>query len=181
MTAVNAEGGAVSGVELKLRSTVEVPVVVSDADSKRTFLSLLERESFPRSFVDRADGASLSCSGFTIHLGMAKPLDDDGLACGPVLVHPSYDHRATFEAVRAHDGYPDPDGIAWGFMVNSAVDPSLAPAGRSYVDIVVPGVPYEFMGRWGVEGGVRGEKYGSMKEQYAEVVVDAVSRRSPNW
>lgn len=180
VTSVNISDGRVDEVELMPRTRVKTETVISDADCKRTFLNLLERESFPRAFVERLEEGEVSASGFVIHLGMAKALDDPGLACGPVFVQPSYDHREVFEELGVSDRYPDPARLAFCLMVHSALDPSLAPEGRTCLDIMVPAVPYEFKKRWGVEGGVRGERYIKTKEKYAEVVVAAVSRAFPD-
>lgn len=179
-TAINAEGGVVCGVELQPRTKIETSVVVSDADSRRTFLSLADRQRLPHAFLGRVEEGPVSISGFTIHLGMAKTIEDPGFANGPVLVQPSYDHRSMYEAVRAAGDYPDPERISWGVTVHSAMDPTLAPEGKSCLDIVVPGVPYGFMERWGIEGGVRGDRYRAIKEKYAEAVVEAVSGRFPD-
>ncbi len=177
VTSVNSDEGRVSEVELMPRSKVSTGVVVSDADSRRTFLTLCRHEDFPRSFLERQEEGVLSTTGFTIHLGMAKEIDEAGLAGGPVLFFPSYDHREMFEELSAADRFPDPEKLPFGLMVPSAHDPGLAPKGCSCLEIFVPGVPYGFRGRWGVEGGVRGDKYVKTKEKYAEVVVEAVSRR----
>jgi phytoene dehydrogenase-like protein len=46
---------------------------------------------------------------------------------------------------------------------------------------MVPAAPYEFKDRWGAEeGGRLGERYRSIKEKYAEVLVEAVSSAFPD-
>jgi prolycopene isomerase len=178
-TAVNTEHGRVSEVETHPRARLSTPVVVSDADSKRTFLKLIDRENFTSRFVEKMDEGPVSMTGFVIHLGMAREAPD--LAGGVTFVQPSYDDRETLEEHGAVDRYPDPAKLRWSIMAHSAADPSLAPVGKSCIDVLVPAVPYRFMKRWGVEpGGVRGERYQEIKEKYAEVVTESVRMAFPD-
>lgn len=181
VTSINTEQGRVSEVEIIPRAKVETGVVVSNVDTRRTFMKLVDRENFTRAFLDRIDESPLSMTGFVIHLGMRKKVEDPDFACGSIFFQPSYDEREMVEAVSSRDAYPDPEKLRWGMSLPSLIDPTLAPEGCTNLDILVPAVPYQFMRRWGVEeGGKRGEKYRAIKEKYAEVVVDAVSRVFPD-
>lgn len=181
VTSVNTEGGRVSEVEMHPRAAVNTPTVVSNCNTKRTFLGMVDRESFNRAFLDKLEERPLSITGFVVHLGMAKRIEDERFAGGSVLVQPSYDLRETFEELAVTDRYPDPGKICFMATVPSMQDPTVAPEGKTCMDLLVPGVPYDFMSRWGVErGGVRGERYRSIKEKYAEVVVEAARRMFPD-
>lgn len=179
VTSINTEQGRISEVEIVPRVKVATETVVSDVDTRRTFLRLVDRENFSGSFLDRIEAQRLSMSGFVIHLGMAR-VPDEEFGCGSIFFQPSYDHRETYGALTATRDFPDPESISWTVMVHSMQDPGLAPEGGSCMDVLVPAVPYDFMGRWGVEeGGRRGEAYRSTKEKYAEAVVESVSRVFP--
>ncbi|MCG2795200.1 MAG: NAD(P)/FAD-dependent oxidoreductase [Actinomycetia bacterium] len=180
VTSVNTEHGRVSEVEMHPRAIVTTPVVVSNCDTRRTFFRLVDRENFTEAFLEKLEKRQLSTSGLVVHLGMAKKIEDEAFACGSVLVQPSYDLREAVEEISVTDRYPDPGKIGFMVTIPSMVDPDLAPEGKTCLDLLVPGVPYDFMGRWGVEsGGVRGERYRSIKEKYAEVVVEAARRAFP--
>lgn len=180
VTSVNTENGRVSEVEMHPRAIVKTPVVISNCDTRRTFLRLADRENFTGAFLEKLEKRQLSTSGLVVHLGMAKEIKDETFACGSVLVQPSYDLREAFEEISVTDRYPDPGKIGFMVTIPSMVDPTLAPEGKTCLDLLVPGVPYDFMGRWGIEsGGVRGERYRSIKEKYAEVVVEAARRAFP--
>ncbi|MHB8894975.1 MAG: phytoene desaturase family protein [Candidatus Geothermincolia bacterium] len=180
VTSINTDKGRVSEVEMVPRAKVSTEFVVSDADSKRTLLRLLDRENFTTTFLERVDEAPVSLTGFVVHLGLGKKLGPE-FAGGPLMVSPSYDEREMLEEVSVKTRYPESGKIRWSMMAPSMVDPSLAPHGKTCLDVIVPCVPYNFMRRWGVEeGGVRGEKYKGIKEKYAEVVVDAVARTFPD-
>jgi phytoene dehydrogenase-like protein len=180
VTSINTDRGQVTEVEMVPRARVTTDVVVSDADSKRTFMRMLDRETLPATFLDKVDEAPVSMTGLVVHLGLAKKLPEE-FTGGPITVSPSYDEQEMIEAVSSKTAYPDAGRMRWSMMAPSTVDDSLAPGGKTCMDIIVPGVPYNFMRRWGVqEGGVRGEKYQGIKEKYAEVAVDAVARTFPD-
>lgn len=180
VTSVNTENRRVSEVEMTPRSRVSADAVVSDADGKRTFLKLLDRENFSQAFLDRRDEGPVSMTGLVVHLGMRKKLGDE-FGGGAIMVQPSYDEREMLAEVSVTDRFPEAGKIRWGIMAPLLIDESLAPRGKSCMDINVPAVPYRFMNRWGVEaGGVRGEKYRGIKERYAELAVEAVSRTFPH-
>ena len=177
---INTSEGRVATVDTRARSAIRAGVVVSDVDTKRTFLHLLDRENFTRAFLERVEGMRMSVSGFAVHLGVAREAEDARLGCGTIFVRPSYDERETLAAVASVEEFPDPAAIGFSLMVHSMQDPSLAPEGKSCLEVIVPGVPYGFMDRWGVEpGGEKGRRYQHLKEKYAEVVVDAVRLAFP--
>lgn len=177
---VDTEAGRVSEVELNPRTKVRTPVVVSDVDSARTFLRILGREGFSRAFIERVEERRVSLSGFAIHIGMARRIEEPEFSGGPVLVHPSYDHREMLDHVSGREEFPEPGRLPWVMMSHSIHDGSLAPSGSSTLNIMVPGVPYAFKNRWGAgEGGARGDEYRGIKERYAEVLVEAVASRFP--
>lgn len=179
-TAITTERARVTGVETMPRMKVASEVVVSDIDSKRTFIKLVGRENFSTSFLEKTDELPVSITGLVVHLGMRKRLPDE-FAGGPIFVQPSYDQAEMLEEVGVRDRYPDPAKIRWSMMAPSMSDESLAPEGCSSIDITVPAVPYRFMNRWGVEpGGLRGPKYEEIKEKYAELAVRAAGLAFPD-
>jgi all-trans-retinol 13,14-reductase len=181
VVSINTDQGKVSEVEMQPRARVSTDAAVSDGDTRRTFMRLLNRENFSAAFLDRIEGQDLSMSGVVIHLGMAKKVDDERLQGGVAIVQPSYDMRENYDELTVSDRYPDPEKLSYSIMAHSFYDPSLAPEGKCSIDVVVPGAPYNFMERWGVEeGGKRGRAYQSIKEKYSEVVVEAVSRTFPD-
>lgn len=180
VTSINTEKGHVAEVEMVPRAKVTAESVVSDADTKRTFLRLLDRENLPTTFLERVDDAPISMTGFVIHLGLGKRVGPE-FESGPLFVSPSYDEADMLEEIAVKTRYPEAGKIRWSMMVPSAVDHSLAPAGKTCLDIIVPCVPYNFMRRWGVEeGGVRGQRYKGIKERYAEVIIEAVAMTFPD-
>lgn len=179
--AITVSQGAVAGVVAGEQSEIKTGIVVSDVDTKRTFLRLISPQNLHGSFLEGIKECPMSVSGFVMHLGMNHTIDDPGLACGSIFIQPSYEVDEMLEEVRAIDRYPDPGKIRWFMMVHSLQDPSLAPGGKTCLEIVVPSVPYDFMDHWGVEEGRRSSiRYRHIKDEYAEVVVEAVRKTFPD-
>jgi phytoene dehydrogenase-like protein len=171
----------VTGALIHPGDRVTTSVVVSDADTKLTFLDLVEDGNFTAAFLERVRGYHMSASGFAIHLGIGKVIDDPGLSCGCMFVQPSYDHGEMLDEIRVTDRHPDPAKLRWMVAVHSMQDPSLAPEGKTSLEILVPSVPRDFRRSWGVEeGGRLGERYRRNKEGYAEVVIEAVRSTFPD-
>jgi len=173
--------GMVTGALIHPGDRVTTSVVVSDADTKRTFLDLVDEENFTRAFLDRVREYRMSSSGLSIHLGIGKEITDKDLSCGCVFVQPSYDHREMLDEIRVADKPPDPARLRFMVAIHSIQDPSLAPEGKTSLEILVPSVPHDFKRRWGIdEGGRLGERYRRTKEGYAEVVIEAVRSVFPS-
>ena len=104
-----ADGRAV-GVALADGKRVKARAVVSNADIRRTFLELVDRDALPARFAERLAAAAPGPSAFMVHLGVDYVPD-----CRPAL-H-LVDQRI-------------------GVEVLTKVDPSAAPAGHSTVGII---------------------------------------------
>ena len=177
---VNVEEGRVVTVDTEAQPGIRAAAVISDADTRSTFLRLLDPEDLTGAFVEAVETRAPSHSGFTMHLGLAGPVDLREFAGGTVSVRPTYDHSETLEAISSVEDYPDPEKLAFDVTVHSLMDPSLAPEDKACLSIQVPGVPYRFMERWGVgTGGLKGRRYKGVSEKYAEIVVEAVRRAFP--
>ncbi|MCJ7745441.1 MAG: NAD(P)/FAD-dependent oxidoreductase [Actinobacteria bacterium] len=181
VTRIITEQGMVTGALVHPGERVTTSVVVSDADTKLTFLDLVEEGNFTRAFLDRVQGYRMSASGFVIHLGISKVVDDKDLSCGCIFVQPSYDHREMLDESRVTERHPDPAKLRWMVAIHSLQDPSLAPEGKTSLEILVPSVPRDFKRNWNLdEGGRLGERYRRTKEGYAEVVIEAVRSVFPS-
>jgi phytoene dehydrogenase-like protein len=68
---IRVEGGRVAGVELaKGGERIDAPIVVSNADLKRTVLELVGEGHFPASFVERVRSFRMSLPLFTTYLDL---------------------------------------------------------------------------------------------------------------
>ncbi|MFN8484143.1 MAG: NAD(P)/FAD-dependent oxidoreductase [Anaerolineae bacterium] len=106
------EDGRVRGVVLVNGETHAAPVVVSNADFKRTVDDLVGHDALPADYVARLDALEPSASAFEVFLG---------LDCVPDIAPMVMLER---------------DGQGVGIMTPSKVDPSIAPPGHASVTLL---------------------------------------------
>jgi phytoene dehydrogenase-like protein len=153
---IEVERGRVRGVTLEDGTTIEAATVVSGADPQRTLLGLTPRESLPDELVRELEGLDFRSPSLKINLALdALPSfrGRSGDAAGP-------EHRGTIHlgartldeldaafAAAERGGLPARPLIE--LTLPSALDPSLAPAGRHVASMFVQYAPYELAGsRW---------------------------------
>jgi phytoene dehydrogenase-like protein len=137
-------------VVLEGGETVRAPVVVSNADPKRTLA--LCREGVPSSFRDRVEQWRTASPVLKINCGLSRlptfPQAHPGVEPHRAMVTISTgieDTQAAYEASRR--GAPSP---AWcELYFHTAYDPSVAPPGRQAMSVFAQYVPYQLdRGDW---------------------------------
>ncbi|MDH6703327.1 all-trans-retinol 13,14-reductase [Kitasatospora sp. MAA19] len=174
------EDGRATGVELSDGQRVSAPLVISNADYRRTVLDLCGgEEAFPAELVARTREATMRASGVSVYVALDTELP--GVPNANIWWHDSDDMEAAHAAMTeryARDGSLD-SLPALTFSFASAKDPNAAavcPPGHSNFQIMTTSLPgYEF---WGVQGGpVDGEPYRrnsaylARKQQVTELMV----------
>jgi phytoene dehydrogenase-like protein len=182
------EGGRVTGVELEQshlgRRVVRTPIVVSNADIKRTFTELVAADALRPRTVAAAHGWEMSPALGVVYLGVRRDLRAAGLANSNYWVFPGYDLERPYAAARA--GAFDPEPICY-LSLTSMKDPQnprIAPPGVANLQLmtIVPSRPEA----WGttaaeVQDGRyrRSEGYQWAKRQLAERLLDQAERVLP--
>lgn len=163
--------GRATGVELATGETIPARVVVSTADPKRTFLSLADPLVLGADFVLRVRNySSQGCvTKVNIALDAAPQLPALGGGVAPHLqIAPSLEYIE-----RAYDDAKHGDVSESPFLdvvVPTAVDPSLAPAGKHILSALVQYTPYHLKnGTWA-----------DRREELGERVLDLLQRHVPN-
>lgn len=159
--------GKASGVLLADGTKVESNFVVSNADYKKTFLSLLQEDAIPGRFRDRVREAQVCESFFTAFLGVGLPPEKLIPFRAPHTLHfPTYMY-VDFDKAAKDPAYFQK---AWQCIsVPSLLDPDLAPKGKSVV-AVRTWTTAHYQNGW--EGGIwDGEQSSSYKK-----LVDRVGR-----
>ena len=105
------EEGRATGVVLGDGRTIRATAVVSNADIKRTFLELADRDCLPPDFCRRLETAAPSNSAFSVHLGLDFVPD----------IQPA-----------THISVP----MGLGLALMSKLDPSAAPAGHATLTLI---------------------------------------------
>ncbi len=174
---VLTRGGAATGVVLENGDEYAAKVVISNADPKRTFLSLVERSALPAEFVAQIESYQCEGSSFKLNLALNELPDYTafpGAALGP-------QHRGTTHIC------PDLDYLerAWDdakygmpserplleITIPTAYDSSLAPPGKHVMGVFVQYAPYRLREplRWEDE-----------KERFVQRVIDILAAYAPN-
>lgn len=167
--------GRASGVALVDGEELHAPIVMSNADPKRTFLGLLDRSDLPESFVGaieayRCNGTSIKINLAVSELPMVRGLPEGGVQpfhTGIMELNP-FLADMDWQQAQAVQGMPaDPAHIEVCFP--TVHDPSLAPEGKHIMTIDVNSQPYT----------LKESSWDTIKERRADRVIEEMARYFP--
>jgi phytoene dehydrogenase-like protein len=183
---VRVEGGRVAGVVLgRDRGVVDAPVVVSNADLKRTVLELVGPEHFAPETVQRVREFRMSLPLFVVYLGLDMDLVAAGLANTNHFLWGGWDIERIYADLEA-GRLPDDDMVyVTAASLKDPENPRLAPPGHANVQIMTV-VPRDYA-RWHVaeeptRGGYyrRDPLYRRRKQELLERLVATAARVVPD-
>jgi phytoene dehydrogenase-like protein len=159
------------GVELSDGELVRAPVVVSNADPKRT-LAMLDSGSVPSGYRERLERWDVRSAVVKLNAGLRRlpafTADRDGIAHrAMVSITPGPD--AAQEAIEACARGEPRIGYAELYF-QTAHDPSVAPPGRHTMSVFAQYAPYDLAG-----GG-----WDRRREEIGEMILAAISRYAPD-
>ena len=165
------EGDRAAGVELESGDRIAADAVVSNADPKATFLSLLGAEHLDTGFVRRV--SNLRMNGLTAKLHLVL----DGLPSVPglgaaelgarLVIAPGIDD---LERAFNHTKYGEySERPAMEITIPTISDPSLAPEGRHVLSAVVLYAPYRLKGGWD-----------AARDAFMELAIDTLASYAPD-
>ena len=178
------ENGAVRGVAMLDGSEYRSDVVVSNADPKVTFLSLVDQKELPEEFVKRVNNFRFSSSSYKLNLllnGLPNftAYPNRGNAPGPQHGGSVYMGSDTYEMMELSF-----DDVKYGrasrepivsLTIPSAVDKTLAPEGMYVAGCFVHHAPLELNGTtWDAEKPKFEDRIISRIEQYAPNIRDII-------
>jgi len=182
---IRVEDGRVAGVVLgKTGAEIDAPIVVSNADLKRTVTQLVGEQHFSPAIVERVHAYRMSFPLFVVYLGLDVDLVARGVPNTNYFVWGSYDIEGVYRKLEAGE-IPDDDFVY--IALTSLKDPhsrTLAPPGHSNLQIMTV-VPREYA-YWGVgkgpaDGGSyhRDAEYRRRKHALTERLITAAERVLP--
>jgi len=170
------EGGRARGVILADGAKIECDIVASTVDAHHTFERFLAPDDLPEDFRRAVAGIDYASASAKINLALNEPPQftcaaESGLAPhhrGTMHISPTLDYLE-----RAYDdakyGRPSRQAVLEMTMA-SAVDDTLAPAGKHVMSIFVQFAPYNLAeGSWDEE-----------KERFADRCIAEIGRYAPN-
>ena len=169
--------GAVTGVALTNGDELAARVVASNADANVTFNRLLDNRLLPPSFAEAVNRISYDSASLKINVALSEL--PDFKACPGT--RPGPQHRGTIHICpdldyleRAYDdakyGRPSANPIL-ECTIPSAVDPTVAPAGKHLMSMFIQYAPYK----------LRGGNWDALKESFADRCFDLLSEYAPNF
>ena len=171
---VALSNGNARGVILESGEEIGAKVVVSGADPRRTFLTLVGAAHLPADFVESIERYRFRGASGKVNLALSEPPNFTCLpGAGPHLrgaisISPSVDYLE-----RAYD-----DGKYGEFsrrpymdiVIPSMIDPEMAPPGKHVMSIFVQYAPYQLNGGW----------TDARREAFGDTVIDTLAEYAPN-
>jgi phytoene dehydrogenase-like protein len=182
---VRIERGSVAGVELGgTGGGVNAPVVVSDADLKRTVTELVGEAHFRPETVERVRGYRMTLPLFVVYLGVELDLVARGLPNTNWVLWGTYDIEDVYRALE-EGRVPDEDFVyATVASLKDPGNPRLAPPGHANLQVMTL-VPRDYA-LWHVTPGNVGSgayhrdlEYRQRKAALAERLIRAAERIIP--
>jgi prolycopene isomerase len=140
VTKILVADGRAQGVALADGRRVRAPVVISNADARQTFDTLIGAEHLPPPFVRRLHKMEPSLSAFALYGATTLDLRQSDLV-HETFLNRHWDHEETYRDILA--GKP---GGMW-LSIPTLADPSLAPPGEHLV-ILTSLAPYDIGQPW---------------------------------
>ena len=170
------ERGRVTGVELADGEVLEADVVVSNADPKRTFLTLVDEEDLNKEFLRGIRGLNTNSASLKFHCALNE-LPDFSAYLGPdfdpkhlasIKICPSLDYyQASWEDARGGRASRYP---VMQVQIPTVYDPTLAPEGHHVMSMWVYYQPAK----------IKGGTWSDEKEAVGERLIDELSQYAPN-
>lgn len=165
------ENGRVAGVETESGKRFDSLTVVSNADPKKTVMSLVGARHFETRFTHRIHHLRSGGSAAKLHLALKGLPDIDGLEQkdlgGRLLVAPDDDYvERAFNPVKYGEMSAEP---VIEITLPSLHDQALAPPGKHILSAVVQFVPHDLSEGWTE----------ATRERCTAQVIDAMSRYMP--
>jgi phytoene dehydrogenase-like protein len=175
---IQTKDGAVTGVVLSTGEEVPARAVVSNADPKRTLLSLIDPIDLDPDFIQKIRNYRASGALAKVHLALsqlpdfpaARPTGPNGSSAlsGRIHIGPDIDYlERAYDAAKYGDFSPHP---YCDVTIPTVADPSLAPPGQHVMSIAAQFAPYRLKaGDWETK-----------REALGDAVVETVAAYAPN-
>jgi phytoene dehydrogenase-like protein len=175
---IRTEGGAVTGVVLSTGEEVSARSVVSNADPKRTLLSLIDPVDLDPDFIQRIRNYRAAGALAKVHLALSEvPEFPAARAAGPngssalsgrIHIGPDIDYlERAYDAAKYGDFSPHP---YCDVTIPTVTDPSLAPSGQHVMSIAAQFAPYR----------LKNGDWNGKREALGDTVVETLSAYVPN-
>jgi len=169
-------GGRAAGVALENGTEFEAPVIVSNLDVKRTFLSLVEESALPAPFVSAVRHFKIRGSSGKLNIALDAMPSFPAIPAGSPALRGDLHITDTVEMMeRAYDDWKDGRWSQFPYvdmLIPSQIDPTMAPPGKHYMSVFVQYCPYALAdGPW----------TDAKRQDFGNTVIDAIATQSPDF
>jgi phytoene dehydrogenase-like protein len=171
---IDVRGGRVSGVTLESGEDIRARAVVSNADPRRTFLSLIDPVELEPGFLTRMRGYRGRGNVAKINLALSglpwfKAADNDGrLLSGVIQIAPDLDYlERAYDASKYGEFSKRPQ---LEITIPTLTDPALAPSGAHVMSITAQFAPYQ----------LRNGSWDTRRQSFGDVVIDTLAEYAPD-
>ncbi|HKJ24827.1 MAG TPA: NAD(P)/FAD-dependent oxidoreductase [Myxococcota bacterium] len=176
--------GVVTGKKSREPIEIEAPVVVSNADLKRTFFELVGKEHWAPETVARIDSLEMAVPLFCVYLGLDVDLAAQGMPNSNHFLWGSYDIEGVYDELDAGRLASDAMAYLTAASLKDPDSPQIAPRGHTNLQIMTL-VPRDYA-VWNVakgpaEGGRyhRDPEYRRRKEALADHLIEVSEQLIP--
>jgi phytoene dehydrogenase-like protein len=175
VASVVIKNGRAKGVVLESGEEIDAKVVISNADPRRTFLTLVGESHFDPSFVSHVQRYKYRGSSGKVNLALDSLPDftcrpGDGVHMrGDIAIAPSVDYLERAYDDAKYGAFSTRPYL--NIVIPSLVDPSVAPPGKHVMSIFVQYAPYHLK-----EGA---DAWPKRREAFGDTVVDTLSEYCP--
>jgi phytoene dehydrogenase-like protein len=169
------KGQRARGVVLEDGEEIDADAVVSNADPRRTFISLVGEKHFDTAFVSQVNRYKFRGSSGKVNLALDRLPDftsrpGDGVHIrGDIAIAPSVDYlERAFDEAKYGNFSRRP---YLNIVIPSLVDPSVAPPGKHVMSIFVQYAPYNLK-----EGA---DTWPQRREEFGDTVIDTLAEYCP--
>ena len=173
--------GRVTGVALDNGDTYEAPIVASNMDVKRTFLTHTDAADLPSDFRRAVERFKIRGSSGKLNIALDAlpdfPVAPDGAAFLRGDLHAS---TSLHELERAYDDWKEGRWSRdpyFDMLIPSQIDPTMAPPGKHMMTVFVQYAPYDL----DVDGVRSGENWtDAARAAFADCVFDKIEQVCPD-
>jgi len=180
---VNIERGVASGVTLASDEVIDAKLVISNADPKRTFLSLVDKSELDADFIRDIKNIRMDGPAGKVNFVLSEEPQVTGMPADRTK-----SQRSLFTLIptlqEAEDNYNAsrrgdlPERLWVDCVLASNVDDTLAPDGRHMLTCFVQYLPYKLRnGNWDEQREALGDRVTALIGQYAPNVPNSVIAR----
>ncbi len=171
VTRIVVENDRAAGVELETGEIVAANAVISNADPKRTFLSLLGNEHLDTGFLRRVRNIPMIGNAAKVNIALDDLPQFTGLdvqrLSARLLIAPSIE---AVETAHNHSKYGEfSREPVMEITIPSIHDQSLAPEGKHVLSAIVQYAPHSLTGGWD-----------NARDQFTKTVIDTLTAYAPD-